>query len=224
MAAILNVLNMPLLVQQISDAWLQQGLPQPLALANPQERAALHAVRSNISQCFGLTPRVDRRTWIVLHFVDRLGTAGMNMAFDTPGLYRPLVQNLSVVYSLHLGGGSLAMGLTTNFNLHRPTVRSTVAQLPNLRRLQSEFDFSVDFINPSNDTEAQRFRQMLRRWLGDLRTMQAAAGPGFQQTVVLADSPGPRNDQLPAIDATGLIDDQIARRLLNNVGQIYRIS
>ncbi|KAK5690634.1 hypothetical protein LTR97_012190 [Elasticomyces elasticus] len=224
MAAIFNVLNMPLLAQQISDAWLQQGLPQPLALGNPQERAALHAVRSNITHCFGLTPRVDRRTWIVLHFVDRLGTAGMNMAFDKPGLYRPLVQNLSVVYSLHLGEGSLAMGLTTNFNLHRPTVRSTVAQFPNLRRLQSEFDFSVDFINPSNDTEAQRFRQVLRRWLIDLRTMQATAGPGFQQTVVLTDSPGPRQDQLPVVDATGLIDDQIARRLLNNVGQIYRIS
>ncbi|KAK5711428.1 hypothetical protein LTR15_012501 [Elasticomyces elasticus] len=142
MAAILNVLNMPLLVQHIGDAWLQQGLPQPLELGNPQERAALHAVRSNITQCFGLAPRVDRRTWIVLHFVDRLGTAGMNMTFDTPGLYRPLVQNLSVVYSLHLGVGSLAMGLTTNFNLHRPTVRSTVAQFPNLRRLQSEVSTS----------------------------------------------------------------------------------
>ncbi|KAK3627282.1 hypothetical protein LTR56_019288 [Elasticomyces elasticus] len=228
-AAMVQVLNIEAIAQDIIDHWIRTTFPQPVDLRDAEQRRRLCNIQIAAQLTLELGDMADRRRWAILQVIDHLAPINLEYrCFMTPEYLRPQVKNLIVVHPL----SALAPMITwfpaythlSHYDMSRRSVQLTTQRFANLGRVTHDFAFRditlLDHLK-SPGVSMSALLSELSLWIGDIQSSRRGS---LELSVVLSDKTMKRDDEAAVIDVVGQSNNQVAWRLVGNVGAVFRIA
>ncbi|KAK4945926.1 hypothetical protein LTR10_015019 [Elasticomyces elasticus] len=228
-AAMVQVFNVEAIAQDIIDHWIRATFPQPVDLSNAEQRRRLCDVQTAVQLTLQLGNMVDPRRWTVLQVIDRLQLINLEFRwFATPEHLRPQVQNLIVVHPLSATNPLIIHFPTytylSHYDMSRTSIQWTTERFANLRKVTHDFAFKditlLDYLKSPGISKSALLSE-LSLWISDVRSSRRGS---LELRVVLSDITMRRDDEATVIDVVGQTNNQIAWRLVGNVGAVFRIA
>ncbi|KAK5690635.1 hypothetical protein LTR97_012191 [Elasticomyces elasticus] len=232
--AMVSVFSIEHLAQDIVDHCLRVTFPRPVNLrpVNLSEAEQLRQfcdIQSTLQLALKLGDMAERRRWAVLQIIDYLRLVNLEYrSFVTPNRLRPRVKNLTVVHPLTPLNPMIKFYPTYTYLSHldmsRISVRWTTERFANLRSTTHDFYFRditiLDYFKGPGISVSALVSE-LSLWIGDVQSSRRGT---LELRVVLSDRTMRRDDKAAVIDVVGQTNNQIAWRLVGNVGAVFRIA
>ncbi|KAK4896484.1 hypothetical protein LTR27_005700 [Elasticomyces elasticus] len=229
-----SVFSIENLAQDIVDHCRRMTFPHPLNLrpvnlCDAEQLRQFCDIQTTLQLALKLGDMAERRRWAVLQIIDYLRLVNLEYrSFVTPNRLRPLVKNLIVVHPLTPLNPMIKFYPTyaylSHLDMSRISVRWTTERFANLRSTTHDFYFRdipiLDYFK-SPGISVSALTSELSLWIGDVQSSRRGT---LELRVVLSDRTMKRDDEAAVIDVVGQTNNQVAWRLVGNVGAVFRIA